>query len=321
MDVRLALLTILSTVPLTGCPSSIWNCNPEDEQFDLDEEVLAADLDELVELYGLSGWDQLDCETVCRETYAAIREWDAGPIDSCELTLPENPDGSGMPGQVTCTGTGHEYICEGRRPLGHVERGDEDCSDPLGRTLAAMAYLEAASVLAFEQLANQLSGFAAPHELIERCLVAASDERAHARWLTTLAQRHGASVPIATQTPAQSDLLDVALHNAVEGCVHETFAALLAACRAQRATSPVLRRVFAKIAVDETKHGQLAWDIHAYLQTRLDADGAASVAAAQQLALARLPERALAIATLPEALGSLDDAESLALALCERLAA
>jgi hypothetical protein len=320
VDVRLALLTILATIPLTGCPS-VWNCNPDDEQFDLDQEVTAATLDELVQTYGVSAWDQLTCEDVCRETYAANRGWEATSMDSCELTLPENPNGSGTAGQVTCTGTGHEYYCEGRRPLGHVERGDERCSDPLGRTLAAMAYLEAASVLAFEQLAEQLSGFAAPDELVERCRAAAGDERAHARWLTVLAQRHGASVPIATQTPAQSDLLDVALHNAVEGCVHETFAALLAVCRARRATSPVLRRVFAKIAVDETAHGQLAWDIHAWLQTRLDADDAASVAAAQRLALARLPERARAIAMLPEELGSLADAESLALGLCEQLAA
>jgi hypothetical protein len=320
MDVRLALLTILAAVPLTGC-SSVLGCNPADEEFGVDAGVAAAMLDELVETYEVSGWDQLECEAVCRESYEATRGWHASSVDSCELTLPENPDGSGTPGNVICTGIGLEYICEGRRPLGHVERSDERCTDPLGRTLATMAYLEAASVLAFEQLASQLSGFEAPDELIERCLVAASDERAHTRWLTMLAQRHGASVPIAAQTPASSELLDVALHNAVEGCVHETFAALLAACRAQRATSPVLRRVFAKIAIDEAGHGQLAWDIHAWLQTRLDAEGAASVAAAQRLALARLPERALAIAKLPEQLGSLTDAESLALALRERLAA
>src|SRR5690606_28429461 len=128
-------------------------------------------------------------------TYRRVRWWETGSIDSCSLTLPENPDGSGEPGQVSCKGTGYEYFCEGRRPLGHVEGGDEGCEDPLGRTLAAMAYLEAASVLAFEQLADQLSGFGAPNELIERCRIAAAEERSHARWLTILAERHGASVP------------------------------------------------------------------------------------------------------------------------------
>lgn len=51
----------------------------------------------------------------------------------------------------------------------------------------------------------------------------------------------------------------------------------------------MLRRVFAKIAVDEAGHGQLAWDIHAWLQTRLAPEHVANVIAAQQLAIARLP--------------------------------
>jgi rubrerythrin len=184
-----------------------------------------------------------------------------------------------------------------------------------------MAYLEAASVLAFEQLAEQLCGFGAPDELIERCRIAANEERAHARWLTMLAERRGASVSVVEQVSAEAEILDVALHNAVEGCVHETFAALLAACRARRAASPVLRRVFAKIAVDEAGHGQLAWDIHAWLLTRLAPEQAAAVIAAQRLALARLPERARSLASLPVELGSLADAEALAAALRERLAA
>lgn len=323
MDVRLALLTILATVPLTGCPS-VWGCDPDHEQFQLDDaEVTAAQLDELVGAYGVVSWDQLQCESVCSDAYRRQREWQTGTIDSCALTLPENEDGSGEPGRVSCAGTGYEYICEGRRPLGHVEAGDEACSDALGRTLAAMAYLEAASVIAFEQLAAQLRGFAAPCELIERCMIAASEERAHARWLTMLATRRKAVVPEVTQTQATSSLLDVALHNAVEGCVHETFAALLAAHRERRASSPTLRRVFAKIAVDEAGHAQLAWDIHAWMQTQLAPAQAQAVVEAQQQAFARLPERARELASLPAELGSLTiaEAEALALALHETLAA
>jgi hypothetical protein len=326
MDVRLALLTILATVPLAGCPST-WNCDPPQEQFQIDDaEVSAAQLDELVAAYAVDGWDDLECQTVCRDAYQRQRGWEVGTVDSCELTLPENPDGSGEPGRVSCAGTGYEYFCEGRRPLGHVEGGDADCSDALGRTLAAMAYLEAASVVAFEQLAEQLRGWGAPAELIERCGIAASEERAHARWLTMLAARRGAAVPEVTQTEATTSklgLLDVALHNAVEGCVHETFAALMAACRKQRATSTVLRRVFAKIAVDEAGHGQLAWDIHAWLLSKLAPEQAAAVDAAQQLALARLPERARELASLPAELGELTaaDAEALARALHQQLAA
>lgn len=321
MDVRLILTAILTTV--SGCPTS-WCCPSDNEPFRLDEPVTAADLDAMVGGRNIrKTWDDLDCKTVCWELYKKRRGWIA-EVDSCEMTWPEeNLDGSGKPGHVNCEGHGYERFCEGRRPLGHVEHGDADCHDPLGRTLAAMAYLEAASIFAFEQLAAQLRGWDAPVELIARCRAAADDERGHARALTYLAESRGAVVPIAAHVETAPGLLDVAVHNAVEGCVHETFAALLAAVRARLATSTMLRRVFANIAVDEAGHGQLAWDIHAWLQTRLDANEQATVAAAQSLALTRLPERARQLASLPAELGPLasSDAEALARALVERLAA
>ena len=40
---------------------------------------------------------------------------------------------------------------------------------PRGVTLAELAYLEAASILAFTELATQLERLGAPAELIERC--------------------------------------------------------------------------------------------------------------------------------------------------------
>jgi hypothetical protein len=186
-----------------------------------------------------------------------------------------------------------------------------------------MAYLEAASVLAFAQLAAQLSGWGAPRELIERCEAAADDERDHARWLTALAEQHGAIVPAPTLVDGGHSLFEVACHNAVEGCVHETFAALIAATRARRATSLVLRRTFARIASDETRHGQLAWDLHAWMLGQLEVDEARAVESRQTHALAELPARARALCALPIELGPLapDDAHELAAALGERLAA
>ena len=114
------------------------------------------------------------------------------------------------------------------------------------------------------------------------------------------------------------------MHNAIEGCVHESFAALMAALRARRASDPRLRRVFAKIAVDETRHGQLAWDLHAWLRGQLSEDQARAVESAQHRALARLPDRARALqSALPDLLGGLsgDHADRIARAFVERLAA
>ncbi len=315
MDLRHALLAALAAVPLTACPST-WNCKPDDEDFSVNEPISAEEIDGIVSAWGYASWDEVTCENACRDVYRRVRGWEAADIDSCELTLPDNPDGTGAAGRVVCAGRGIEYYCEGRRPLGHVEAEVDDC-------VAAMASLEAASVVAFERLAAQLEGLGAPPALIDRCRAAADDERDHARWLTTLAERRGAAVPNPRSEPAHPSLVELARHNAVEGCVHESFAALIAMTRARLAPDPVLRRVFAKIAADETRHGQLAWDLHAWLRTQLDAEQLAEVEGAQREALARLPARARALADASRELGTPPPAASEALAreFGERLAA
>lgn len=112
-------------------------------------------------------------------------------------------------------------------------------------------------------------------------------------------------------------MLAVAIHNAVEGCVHESFAALMAAVRARRASDIRLRRVFARIAADETRHGELAWDLDAWLCERLEPAQARQVGEHRAAALARLPARASAMrAQLPAALGILEGAEVERVAAC-----
>jgi rubrerythrin len=310
------MLAVIAAMSLSSCcTNSICGCDPDSEEFELDEPLTTEKVDELVATWGVESADELSCEQVCTSVYEETRGWTASGIEGCTLALPEATDGS-----IVCAGTGYEYLCEGRRPLGHVEAtGDRT----LGGTLARMAHLEAASVEAFEELAVQLRELHAPQALIERCLDAAEDERAHARWLGALASRRGASVPPCRAEPGPASLLDIALHNAVEGCVHETWAALTAHLRARTAADPRLRALFARIASDETRHGQLAWDLHAWFLTQLDAPDRARVHEAQARALAALPERAAATAALPglsgAELGRIDP--QLAAALAQRLAA
>jgi hypothetical protein len=328
MRVRSAVLSSLALVPLLASSScGRTGCDAPTERFDFDEPVTAAEIDHIIATgyAGQADWASVKCETVCKNAYHRVHRWHATTVASCTLGLPEKPEGTGAKGRVTCSGTGVEYFCEGRRPLAHSEARDEGCEDALGRSLAAMAYLEAASVLAFEELAAWLRAQRAPAELIERCQAAADDERCHARWLTCLAQERGAVVPVPTPRDAsEASVLEVALHNAVEGCVHESFAALMAAVRAERAGDLRLRRVFARLAVDEARHGQLAWDLHAWLRERLEPAQVRVMDALQRQALAQLPSRARAAqAGLPTALGDLDDerVETLAACLAARLAA
>lgn len=179
-------------------------------------------------------------------------------------------------------------FCTGRRPLGHRELAFVQRSR--GAWFAEQAYLERASITAFEQLATWLTNRGAPAELIERCREAAADEVVHAQHMAAHAERDGHEVPLAITEPSPDDLLAIALHNAVEGCVRESFGALLGGHQARTCEDAELRELFAIIAADELRHGQLAWDLHAYLQAGLDEAGRAQVEAAQLVALDELAQ-------------------------------
>jgi hypothetical protein len=156
----------------------------------------------------------------------------------------------------------------------------------LKQQLDAMAAMEQVSIAAFVELADQLKVAGAPAELSARCLAAADDDRRHIELLVEL----GAERPCTSLAPAPSktSLTDFALHNAVEGCVLDTWAALLARIQAAHAPDERTRRVFERIAADEADHAQLAWDLHVWFVEVLEPSDAAAVEAARARALARL---------------------------------
>jgi hypothetical protein len=127
---------------------------------------------------------------------------------------------------------------------------------------ARAAYLEQASVLAFEQLAGELRRHAAPARLVRRALSAAGDERRHARTFTLWAARGGASPQRApTFGSRERTLLELSIENAVEGCVAETYSALIARYQARHVGDARLARALERVAREESEHAQLSWDI------------------------------------------------------------
>jgi hypothetical protein len=102
---------------------------------------------------------------------------------------------------------------------------------------------------------------------------AARDEIRHARTMRAEARRHGAApAGIEVRRPAPRTLFELAVENAREGCVAETFAALVAHVQAARCSSPRAGRQFAQIAEDETRHAELAWDLHLAMRGELGDD-------------------------------------------------
>ncbi len=94
-------------------------------------------------------------------------------------------------------------------------------------------------------------------------------------------------MPEIAATPVRG-LLAIAIENAVEGCVYETWAALSAAHQARHARDGEVRRAFAVIAADEARHAELAWTIDAWLAARLSASERDEVSAARSGAVLRL---------------------------------
>jgi hypothetical protein len=174
----------------------------------------------------------------------------------------------------------------GRRPPGLEEQA---IGAELGAYFEGMARLEAASVDAFRILRRELSGHRLPRRLDRAMRRAARDEVRHARAARALGRRFGGSYAPPVIEPQRARSLEaIAIDNAVEGCVRETYGALVASHQARTAKDPTVRAAMARIARDETRHAALSWQLDAWLRGRLDAGARERVAQAKRAARAEL---------------------------------
>ena len=135
----------------------------------------------------------------------------------------------------------------------------------LARRWTLVAQMEHASIAAFARFSLQLLALGAPSDLIERTNQALADETAHARSAFALASAY-AGRPIGPDRLALDgafggaiDLAEVVRLVVRKGCVGETVAAIEASEAEGRCIDPVVRRVLARIAVEEGRHAELAW--------------------------------------------------------------
>jgi len=151
--------------------------------------------------------------------------------------------------------------------------------------LAAAAHLEGAAVFAFQAVERELLAHGAPVQLVSRARSAQRDEKRHHSAISGLAIRFGASVPSVEVEPIGiRTLVEMAIENAVEGCVRETYGAAVAALQGESAGNLSVKRVMRAIAVDEAKHASLAWAIDAWARRRLAFTERARVEAAREQA-------------------------------------
>jgi Rubrerythrin len=156
-----------------------------------------------------------------------------------------------------------------------------------------MAHLEAASVKAFRHLARELEAHGAPPAFSRAARRAARDEVRHARIVGDLAEREGGLVPEVRVVPSPiRSLVEMAIENAAEGCVRETFGAAVAMMQVERAGDPQVRRGMKRIARDEAKHAALSWEVARWVDERLDAADRRKVREARKQAVDALVREA-----------------------------
>ena len=178
----------------------------------------------------------------------------------------------------------------GRRPDGLVVAAS-DAVNAVGDYFASMAELEAAAVIAFRRLHRELRALGAPKALLCRVREATRDEIRHTRTTRALAHRHGSTpAPIRVAPFHPRNVFAIALENACEGQVRETWGALVACHQAIHAEDAFARAAMKTIAEEETAHAALSWDIAAWLELRLSKEERAMLEAARVEALRALEE-------------------------------
>jgi len=166
----------------------------------------------------------------------------------------------------------------GRLPAGLCAAQSEGANNELIEHMARQAYLEAASVAAFEDLEMELRSYGAPLELSAWAKRASDQERRHALHCRALTRKFGgeAQVP-ARERAAMRSPLQVACDNAREGLTREAFGALLAHHQALFARDLDVRVIMQEIAADELSHAEFSWALHHYLMQLLSVEERALV--------------------------------------------
>lgn len=242
--------------------------------------------------------------TECVYDLCNFADWAA--VDSCSVTLGSESPNSGATGatgvggsaggtgerevSIRCHVEGIEYYCEGRRHASWAQREAPTGTDLAGRWLADAAANEAASVHSFRSLSRELRRCGIRSSLALRR--AARQEIGHARLLGRLAKARGCERPTQSYVFGNArSLVEIALENAREGCVAETYAALVALHQAEAAGDQEFQRAFVTIAREEAEHAELAWALHAELREKLTPSERHRLDAALELAIDALEIR------------------------------
>ena len=125
-------------------------------------------------------------------------------------------------------------------------------------------------MVAFARLARELTKHGAPEMLVAAARRSMREEARHFRTMSALAARFGGAAQRPhVAAPVERTLEAMALENVTEGCVVETFGAVVGAWQATASIDPIVRTAMADIAREEMNHAHLAWEVDQWARSRL----------------------------------------------------
>ncbi len=219
------------------------------------------------------------CEALCGciSRFGSIVDCLWNDLPQADASMIHADYDGGVRGTIPTIGAGERMLkCRlmhpgGRRPFG-LRPAKHDVSCVISAYFAELAHLEAASIRAFATLARELAEHDAPPDLVRAAESARRDEIRHARTMRRFARRKGARVGRVEASSAGTRSLEaIAIENAVEGCVLETYSAVLAFWQAKNAGDHEVAAAMGDIAEDEARHAALAWRVSRWAMPRLSA--------------------------------------------------
>ncbi|MGH7285663.1 MAG: ferritin-like domain-containing protein [Polyangiaceae bacterium] len=236
------------------------------------------------------------CQAYCRSPYACeLPNEFVASVKGLNPDAGRSDDGGAI--ALACpTDAGSVTItcieeCSGRLTQGYTAPTNHGAN--VSDRFAAMAFLEAVSVHAFERLERELCAHGARPDLPRDARRARRDEQRHTAMMARLARRRGAEVrlPDPPRAAPIRSLFEVVLENAVEGCVRETHGAVIGLIEADTAPDASVRKAMRSIASDECRHAELAWAVHAWGMPQLSRAEARRVQDAMGEAIAKIAAR------------------------------
>lgn len=216
----------------------------------------------------------------CGEPYVTLR-----------YTIIVSPEGTVSVEDSTVVSEEDGTLCIGRRPAGlrPVQREDRGEVSSVGAFFAEVARLERSAVVAFDVMVDELLVLGAPAALVDAARAAGDDEIRHTAAMSAVAERYGSRpAPTEVDPIGPRGRFEIALENAVEGCVRETYGALVGAHQALRASDPVIAAAMREVSEDEIRHAELSWALAGWLEPQLSGAERAQIEQAKRDAVAAL---------------------------------